>query len=294
MKILVTGAKGQVGSELILRGNSSGHQMIAASHAELDITQQQAVSDYVVRHTPDLVINGAAYTAVDKAEEEHLLAHAINADGAAYLAQACVNQKIPLLHISTDYVFDGNKETAYLEDDPPNPQGVYGASKLAGEQAVVKVLNQHLILRVAWVFGEFGNNFVRTMLRLGKEHPELRVVADQFGGPTWAGDIADVLLSISERYGRGDVIPWGTYHYIGEPRVSWCEFAREIFSQAVFLEILERAPKVMPITSAEYPTPAKRPGNSVLDCTKLKQNLEICQPDWRIGLKHTLKKWKKL
>ena len=215
MRVLVTGAKGQVGSELILEGEKRGIQMLATDRAELDITQQDAVNNFIQTQKPDILINAAAYTAVDKAESEPKLAYALNRDGAANLAQACADNNIPLMHISTDYVFDGKKEGAYTETDTPNPQCVYGKSKLEGDQAIESILEQYLILRVSWVFGANGNNFVKTMLRLGKERDIIKVVADQRGGPTWAGDIAatlalhDALLfwfdSFSGRFhGRGE------------------------------------------------------------------------------------------
>jgi dTDP-4-dehydrorhamnose reductase len=294
MKILVTGAEGQVGSELITRGRQLGLQMLAASRAELDITSKPAVDTFMYRHRPDLVINGAAYTAVDRAEEEQDRAMAINSQGAAHLAGACHKQNIPLLHISTDYVFDGNQEAPYTEDDTPSPQGIYGKSKLAGDEAVARTLEQHIILRVAWVFGASGNNFVRTMLRLAESHKELRVVADQHGSPTWAGDIGATLLAIAQRYGRGEAIPWGTYNYTGIPATTWHAFAQTIFAEAVQLGMLTSPPNVIPITTAEYPTPTRRPQNSVLNCRKIEKQLGISQPDWRIGLNNTLQNWKEL
>ncbi len=291
MKLLVTGAQGQVGAELIRRGQGLGFEMIPASHADLDITSEGAISAFLGSHSPDMVINGAAYTAVDKAETDDDNAHAINTQGVAHLAQVCRKQNIPLLHISTDYVFDGQSSNPYQEDDKPNPQGVYGVSKLAGDIAVVQTMEKYIILRVAWVFGACGQNFVRTMLRLGAEHDALRVVADQLGGPTWAGDIAKTLLIIARRYDEGESIPWGTYHYTGVPVVSWFDFAQAIFTEAVNLGMLEHSPEISPITTAEYPTPAKRPQNSVLNCYKIQQNLGIKQPDWHIGLQKTLQEW---
>lgn len=292
MRVLVTGAQGQVGTELISRGREQGLRMIAAGRGELDITAEEAVSACFNGSSPDIVINAAAYTAVDKAEQESALANTINRDGPALLAKECARRNIPLLHISTDYVFDGTKDGAYDEDDRPNPQGVYGKSKLEGEKAVERTLEQHVILRVAWVFGATGGNFVRTMLRLGNERDELNVVADQRGGPTWAGDIASVLLSIVERYHKGGAIPWGTYHYIGKPVTTWHGFAQAIFDAAMAEGMLEKAPGINAITTAEYSTPAVRPKNSVLDCRKIERLLGISQPDWRFGLKSVLENWK--
>jgi len=291
VRVLVTGAKGQVGSELILEGEKLGLQMLAAGREDLDITQQKAVNSFIQTKNPDIVINAAAYTAVDKAESEPELAYALNRDGAANLAQACADNNIPLMHISTDYVFDGKKEGAYTETDTPNPQCVYGKSKLEGERAIESILEQYLILRVSWVFGANGNNFVKTMLRLGKERDVIKVVADQRGGPTWAGDIATVLLEIAKRCVDGKTIHWGTYHYSGQPTTTWKGFAEVIFEQAEVVAVIERRPKVEPITTAEYPTPARRPANSVLDCDRINRRLNVSQSDWRIGLESVLTKW---
>lgn len=292
MRVLVTGAKGQVGSELIQQGGELGLQMLAAGHDELDITRQNRVNSFVQAHRPDIVINAAAYTAVDQAESEPGLAYAINRDGAAYLAQACAENNIPLLHISTDYIFDGLKEGAYSETDSPNPKGIYGKSKLEGDRAIESIMRQHLILRVSWVFGANGNNFVKTMMRLGNEQDVLRVVVDQHGGPTWAGAIASTLLNLVNRWGGGEAILWGTYHYSGQPTTTWQAFAEAIFEQAEKLGMIDRRPRVESITTAEYPTPAQRPLNSVFDCKKIALELGISQPDWRIGLNIVLKNWK--
>jgi len=289
MRVLVTGANGQVGSELILEGEKLGLDMLATGRNELDITRQNAVNRYFQDKQPDIVINAAAYTAVDKAESEPEQASAINSDGAANLARACAERNIPLLHISTDYVFDGKKQGAYTETDTPNPQCIYGKSKLEGERATEAICNQYIILRVSWVFGAYGNNFVKTMLRLGKERDVLKIVSDQYGGPTWAGDIASTLLQIAKRWGDGENIPWGIYHYSGQPATSWRNFAKAIFKEAEKANIIGAQPKVVPITTAEYPTPAPRPLNSILNCRKIEQLLSINQPDWRTGLRQVLK-----
>ncbi len=291
MKILVTGSNGQVGSELILQGKNLGKEMIATDYDDLDITNQTAVQNFIFDRTPDIVINAAAYTAVDKAEDQQDLATAINNDGPAYLSQICSKQKIPLLHISTDYIFDGSKKIPYTEEDLPNPQGIYGLSKLQGENVVTETLREHIILRTAWVFGAGGNNFVNTMLRLGKERNELSIVADQEGGPTWAGDIAETLLKIATRYQEGANIPWGIYNYTGTPSTTWFEFAQVIFREATIAGLLKKSPQVNSISTEEYPTAAVRPNNSVLNCQKILSHLNIEQPDWRIGLKKTLQSW---
>jgi len=292
MKLLVTGARGQVGSEIINICNHSVLPYVATGSDDLDITDEDAVSEMVLREQPTAIINAAAYTAVDRAELEPEQAYAINRDGAINLAKACARANIPLLHISTDYVFDGTKHEAYTEQDVPNPTGVYGESKLEGEQAVRDNLEQHYILRVAWVFGASGQNFVRTMLRLGRERSELRVVADQLGGPTWDGDIANTLLQIAMRYHEQQPIPWGTYHYTGKPLVSWNEFASSIFDHAQQQGLIDQIPEITAITTVEYPTPAQRPKNSMLNCDKITAALDIQQPDWRDGLKDVLNTWK--
>lgn len=219
MRIAVIGAKGQVGWELARRAPLLGHEALAWDMAELDITDAVAVDRALAVSGADAVINAAAYTAVDKAEQEPELAFAVNRDGPAHLAAACNRLHIPLLHISTDYVYDGNKPNPYVEDDPVAPLGVYGQSKAEGDDAVLRLLPRHLILRVSWVFGIHGHNFVKTMLRLAQEREELRVVADQFGCPTYAGDIADTLLELAGRTAEIDASgAWGTYHYCGRQR----------------------------------------------------------------------------
>jgi dTDP-4-dehydrorhamnose reductase len=263
--------------------------MLTTDRAELDITQQHQVNRFIRVQQPDIVINAAAYTDVDRAESEPELAYATNRDGAAYLAQACADNHIPLLHLSTDYLFDGNKQGGYCETDSPNPRSIYGKSKLEGERAIESILTQHLILRVSWVFGAKGPNFVKTMLRLGRERKVLKVVADQHGGPTWSGDIAGILLNLVKRWRAGETIPWGTYHYSGQPATTWHAFAEVIFEQAEELEVIDTSPKVEPITTMEYLTTAPRPLNSVFDCHKIAQELGIVQPDWRVGLKELLK-----
>ena len=289
MKVLVTGANGQVGSEIVQQGENVGLQILATGRDVLDITHRNEVDSFIRASKPDIVINAAAYTAVDKAESEPELAYAINCDGTAFLAKACADSNIPLFHISTDYVFDGRKQGAYRETDPTNPQNIYGKSKLEGEQAIKSVLRQHLVLRVSWVFGTHGNNFVKTMLRLGNERDVLKVVADQHGGPTWAGAIAATLLELAKRWGAGETIPWGTYHYSGQPVTNWKCFAETIFERAEELGIIDKRPAVDAITTSEFPTPAPRPLNSVLDCQKITRELDIFQPDWHKGLDCVLK-----
>jgi dTDP-4-dehydrorhamnose reductase len=292
MKVLVTGANGQVGTELIQRGQQLGLEMIALVRPDLDITNQVDVNHFISKHAPDIVINAAAYTLVDKAETEMDLAYAVNRDGPAYLAEACAASNIPMLHISTDYVFDGEQESAYLETDSPNPNTIYGKSKLEGDNAVSNALPEHIILRVAWVFSASGNNFVRTMLRLGNERGELSVVNDQHGCPTWAEDIANTLLTMTQQYRDKGALPWGTYHYNGAPVTHWYGFAETIFERALKLGLIENTPELHTINTEQYPTPAQRPANSALNCNKIKQQFVIDAPDWRIGLNNVLSEWK--
>ncbi len=292
MDVLIVGAAGQLGTELQTRAKARGYNTTAVDRNELDITNEADVTALVARLKPAVIINAAAYTAVDRAETDTATAFAVNQDGPLYLARASAKADIPLLHVSTDYVFDGQKQTPYRETDTPNPQGVYGQSKLAGEVAVATTLQKQLTLRVAWVFSATGNNFVRTILRLAKERDELKIVADQTGAPTWAGDIAEVLLKVVDRIHQGNPIPWGLYHYTGTPATTWHAFAQAICDQAQELGMLDKMPTIKSITTAEYPTPAKRPQNSVLKCTHVLNALHIHQTDWGQGLKQVLITWK--
>lgn len=284
MRMIVIGAQGQVGWELTRRAPEFGHTVLPWDQAELDITDAAAVDQALNASSADVVINAAAYTAVDKAEQEPEQAFAVNRDGPAHLAATCARLNIPLLHISTDYVYDGAKTEPYAEDDPTAPMGIYGASKLAGDEAVRRLLPRHLILRVSWVFGVHGHNFVKTILRLAREREELRVVADQRGCPTFAGDIADVLLELAGRIAEIDASDaWGTYHYCGQPATTWHGFASAIVDLAREQEPLP-VKTLVAITTADYPTPAARPANSVLDCAKLIGQFDIQPRPWRDGL----------
>lgn len=289
MRILITGAAGQVGSEL---ARKVGNRGIALDRMQLNISDEAIVLQTLLTHRPSIVINAAAYTAVDKAEQESERAFAVNRDGAKHLALACHTLGIPLLHLSTDYVFDGKKENAYLETDAASPMGVYARSKWEGEQEIRAALSQHLILRVSWVFGVHGSNFVKTILRLASERPELRVIADQHGCPTEAGAIADALLSLAHRHINGETLAWGTYHYTGSPSTTWHGFASEIVEQASSLNLIEFKPPIHPITTAEYPLPAPRPANSLLDGTQAEQKLGLIRQDWRKALHNVLKELK--
>ena len=286
-KIIITGAYGQVGFCLTQQAQANGWDVLAIDRDKLDITDPQAVTALVKEYQPDAIINAAAHTAVDKAETEIDASYAINRDGPKYLAEAAASVGAVMLHISTDYVFAGDKDGIYSEADPVAPQGVYGASKFAGEQAVVAASPKHIILRTAWVFGEHGNNFVKTMLRLGSQREQLGIVADQFGGPTYAGDIAAALLVMAEKAVTAPTsVNWGIYHFAGEPHVNWYQFAQTIFDKAVAQQLLTKAPQLNALTTADYPTPAKRPANSRLDCRKIFNEFGIQPSDWHKALEN--------
>ncbi|SLM61828.1 dTDP-4-dehydrorhamnose reductase [Dickeya aquatica] len=283
MKVLITGSKGQVGHCLVSQLTNKA-DVLAVDRDELDITDKAAVFRVVEQFRPNYIINAAAHTAVDKAEDEIELSYAINRDGPAFLAQAANAVNAVMLHISTDYVFDGESEHEYDESMPTAPHGIYGKSKLAGERAVAAAANHHLILRTAWVFGEHGHNFVKTMLRLGATRDALSVVSDQVGGPTYAGDIAAALISMVDYIESGNTPEWGIYHFSGTPHVSWFEFASEIFCQAKERKVLESVPLLSAIPTSAYPTPAKRPSNSRLNCEKIKDQFNIFPSDWQKAL----------
>lgn len=282
MKVLITGCNGQVGHCLVKQLENKA-EILALDVDKLDITNKEQVFSTVLEFKPDFIINAAAHTAVDKAEEQEELSYKINRDGPLFLAQAAKQVDACILHISTDYVFEGNKAGIYTEQDPTGPQGVYGASKLAGELAVQEHNPKHIILRTAWVFGEHGNNFIKTMLRLGRDRDALSIVCDQFGGPTYAGDIASALIDIANQVNNGST-EWGVYHFSGEPHVSWFEFAQAIFQKAEDCQVLENTPVLTAITTSEFPTAAKRPENSKLDCSKIKAVFGIEASDWKMAL----------
>ena len=276
MSILVFGATGQVACELQRQAD-----VIALSRAEADLSDPQSCADAIERHQPTAVINAAAYTAVDKAEEEEALATVINGDAPAAMARAAATLKIPFVHISTDYVFDGTGQTPWSPQDATAPLGAYGRSKLAGEIGVAQAGGQAAIMRTSWVFSAHGANFVKTMLRLGADRDRLTIVADQFGGPTPAAAIAAAALSMAAQM-QSDPTKGGTYHFSGAPDVNWAGFAREIFSQAGL------SVDVVDIPASDFPTPAKRPENSRMDCSSLTADFGIERPDWRVGLAEVL------
>jgi len=272
--ILVTGGSGQVGGALA-RLPGPDVEIVAPGRDTLDLTDPRALAAMIAARPWAAVVNCAAYTAVDKAESDVVAAWTVNALAPAALAAASAAASIPMLHVSTDYVFDGAKAEPYREDDPVAPLGVYGASKLGGELAVRSANPRHIILRTAWVVSATGNNFVKTMLRLGGERPQLRVVADQKGCPTSADDIAGAILTILARIGHG---PYGTYHFVNAGEASWHGLAEAVFSRAASLG--RPAPSVEPIATSDYPTPAARPANSRLATTKITRDFGISPRDW--------------
>jgi len=285
MKLLVLGADGQVGRELSRLAWPAGYDIAASDRGGVDIAQREQVFAAVARERPDIVINAAAYTAVDRAESEPDAALAGNCTGPANLAAACHDARVPLIHLSTDYVFDGSKPGPYREDDPVRPIGVYGKTKEAGDRAVREALAEHVILRTAWVYSAHGHNFVKTMLRLGAERPVLRVVADQIGSPTSAADIAGAIGTIVRQIAGGNT-SWGTYHFAGGGAVTWHGFAEAIFELAAPWNSTGRGspPRVEAIATADYPTPARRPANSVLDCSRIGAAFGIVPRPWRDAL----------
>lgn len=289
--ILVFGRHGQVGSELMTQARSFGFEAVGIGSKDADITSLSSIEGLVRTHRPRFIFNAAAYTAVDKAESDADAAFSVNATAPALMAKAAEEAGIPFFHISTDYVFDGRKSGPYLESDSIAPLGVYGRSKAEGDLAVAAATARHIILRTSWVFGSHGANFVRTMIRLASEQPELRVVDDQLGRPTGAGDIAGSLLRIAQIAGtaRGDEgkgFPWGIYHFANAGEVTWCGFARAIMGE------LERrgrpAARVVAIRSEDYPTAAVRPRNSVLDCSKIEKNFGISPEPWHTPLRRVM------
>ncbi|MDF0729368.1 dTDP-4-dehydrorhamnose reductase [Pseudomonas entomophila] len=286
MKILVCGRNGQVAHALQAHLAGLG-EVHALGREQLDLAHPEQLRAPLRQLAPDLIINAAAHTAVDQAESEPALAFAINAESPRVLAEEAARRGVPLIHYSTDYVFDGSKSTPYTEDDATGPLGVYGASKLAGEQAITAVGGQHLILRTSWVYSRHGRNFLLTLQRLLQERPQVRVVADQFGAPTWAGSIAAGTRALVERWCAGEAGAWGTYHFTAQGETSWFGFAEAIGAhlKAQGLPCAE----LLPITSSEYPTPARRPLNSRLDCTRLASEWHLSLPQWRQALIDCLK-----
>lgn len=281
MKIFVAGKTGQLAMSIAELGQESAETIACFGRPDFDLSNAESIKAAIKEFAPDIVINAAAYTAVDLAESEEEIVSLINGQGAGCLAEAAAFLDIPILHLSTDYVFDGEKDAPYDEDDPVSPLGAYGRSKLAGEEAVKKANPKHLILRTAWVYSPFGKNFVKTMLRLAKDRDEVGVVKDQIGAPSYAIDLADGLLKLCRIVVETNE-NWGTYHFTAPDFASWADVAAEVFQQSAEQGGPEAS--VRRITTAEYPTQAKRPASSRLSTTKLKETFGIELPEWRSGV----------
>ncbi|CAI0761862.1 dTDP-4-dehydrorhamnose reductase [Serratia quinivorans] len=284
MRVLLTGAAGQLGRCFIDR-LPADWILMATDSQQLDITDPDAVSAAVVQFMPEAIVNAAAYTAVDKAESEPEKAKAINVDGPGFLAAAAAVLNIPFVHISTDYVFDGTASEPYCENTPCSPKSIYGQTKLDGEIAALKANPKTVVIRTAWVFSEYGNNFVKTMLRIGGQRTELGVVSDQYGCPTYAGDIAAVVIAMLSK----PQLSYGIYHYCGDTAVSWFDFAQSIFKEAQACKLYPHQVKVNPIASHEYPTPASRPAYSILSTDKICA-LNLRPSPWKQQLKIVIHK----
>ncbi|MGH8494480.1 MAG: dTDP-4-dehydrorhamnose reductase [Moraxellaceae bacterium] len=287
MTVLLTGAGGQLGRALVA---ASGTRAVAAFvHADLDITDSEAVRLALKTTGAELVINAAAFNAVDAAETAPALSWACNREGPAVLAAACAEAGLPLLHVSTDYVFDGALARPYREDDRAAPLGVYGASKLAGEEALRQQLPRHIILRTAWLFDMQGENFLTRLLQRARSGHRLAVVEDQWGCPTPVAALAEALLTLADRYLAGQALPWGTWHFSGAPGVSRHAFAEAIMMSARAQGLIPPGPPVAALRSADWPAAAPRPADSRLDCVHSCQRLGLQQPDWRAALMQMMK-----
>lgn len=279
MRILVTGKDGQVAQALAEQ--AKGHELVFAARPDFDLSQPATIEAMIARVQPDLIVSAAAYTAVDKAESEPELAMAINGDGPGVLARAGAKIGAPIIHLSTDYVFDGSLDRPWREDDSTGPLGVYGATKLAGEKAVQASGADYAVMRLAWVYSPFGNNFVKTMLRLAETRDALNVVEDQQGCPSSALDIATAILAVTEHWQREGASK-GVYHFAGSGETNWADFAR-----AIFAESAKRGGPTADVTgipSSDYPTPAKRPANSRLDCSRFTETFGYRAPAWQDSL----------
>ena len=289
LRLLLTGANGQLGREILEAGARPGSNLtiVPLTRSDLDITDPEALRHALTRQKPDVLVNAAAYTNVDRAESEPGLALAVNRDGAENLAAACFQAAVPLIHVSTDYVFDGRGTRPYREEDPVSPLNVYGRSKAEGEDRIRARHPEHVILRTSWLYATHGRNFLTTMLRLGRERESLSVVNDQSGCPTWANDLAGAILQIAATLPRTPS-PWGTYHCCNAGETTWYGFAEAIFELAPSSLGL-RVQNLRPIPTEDYPTPADRPCYAVLNCTRIHETFGISLPPWRESLKTALR-----
>ena len=286
-RLLITGSNGQLGFEL-QRALAPLGEVVAFARADCDLSNPDSIRSAVRAAKPDVIFNAGAYTAVDKAESELDLAHAINATAPGVIGEEAAKIGALVIHYSTDYVFDGTMPEAYLENDTPNPLGVYGTTKLAGEQALATSRAMHLIFRTSWVYGLNGKNFIKTILRLASERAELKIVADQLGAPTGAALLADVSAHVTARYLRegADRFPFGLYHLVASGETSWHELARHVVAKATAADwkLLATPDRILPITTSQYPTPAARPANSRLNTSKFSEAFGLQLPDWHIGV----------
>ena len=289
MKLLIIGSKGQLGSELVIECKRNDFSFLALDLPEFNITNPVQVEKTLADFKPSIVINASAYTNVDKAETEPEIAFSVNSDGPSNLAVSCDKNRIPIIHVSTDYVFDGSKGQPYFESDTVSPLGVYGKSKEEGESKLRSILKQHIILRTSWLYGAYGNNFVKTMLRLGIEKETIKVVSDQYGCPTCAADLAEDIMDISKQITQNLEIAWGTYHYCGLGITTWHKFAKTIFEIASQYQNY-KVSSVEAITTAQYPTRTKRPPFSALDCSLIKKHFGINTKPWQESLKKTIER----
>jgi dTDP-4-dehydrorhamnose reductase len=291
MNVLVLGAGGQLGCCLADQLASTDYSVTLASRSDIDIADLVSAKEKITGLKPDVVINASAYTAVDNAETEVEQADLVNNLAVGNMAQVCAEIGAVLIHVSTDYVFDGQADIPYKEDALTNPQGVYGNTKLLGERAVIASGCQHVIIRTAWVFSEYANNFLKTMLRLGKDRDALSIVSDQVGCPTYAQDIAKAIVTILGGINANNQ-HWGVFHYCGDQSTSWFGFAQAIFEEAGQASLIENIPTLTPIGTADFPTPAKRPAFSSLDSSKVINDWNVEPSDWRVAVKSVISKLK--
>lgn len=288
MKLLLAGCQSQVGLAVSAYGESRGHQIIAMDSAQMDVTHLDKVERVVDAHQPEIIINTAGYTSVDKAEADKEACFAINRDGVANLSRVARTSQIPLIHLSTSFVFDGRKGSPYKETDEANPVNTYGQSKLEGEILLRELCPKHILLRSGWVFGPDRFNFLKTVLRLSREKEQLEIVSDQLGGPTYSSDLARVVIAIAEQLDCQPESLWGTYHYCGTDQASWFQLAETILQEGYRFEDL-KAKTILPILADQFPATARRPQNSMLDCRKILGSFGIKQRPWKQGVLESLK-----
>jgi len=288
MKLLIVGSKGQLGSELVRECKENNFKFLALDLPEFNIADSFQVEKTLADFMPSIVINASAYTNVNKAETEPEISFSVNSNGPANLAICCKKNRISIIHISTDYVFDGTKGKPYFESDPVSPLGVYGKSKEEGERRLRSMLERHIILRTSWLYSAYGNNFVKTMLSLANEKESIKVVSDQYGCPTCAADLAETVVDISKQITQSHKVAWGTYHYCGHGIITWHKFAKAIFEIAGQYHSY-KVSSVEAITTAQYPTRTKRPSFSALDCSLIKKHFGINTKPWQESLEKTIK-----